>query len=192
MFLPNDSVHPIFCLFDHKASRAWALITSFEYQHNGKYKNRAFYRDFPNQEESLHFSDYRMSLDPMKALKMVSTHWAASCNIPRQGTTLNTTDSMSGEFAHADILSPINWGCRRVEFINVRNVLNCVSDCKTCLKQSSKYMLFVPMSCANNNRCSARTGGKENCFGYYGDINNNFGCVSTPTSLTQWWIGGPI
>ena len=187
----RGTIFPIFCLFDHKAMRAWALITSYEYQHNDKYKDKPFTIGFPYYYKGIIFSDYRITLSVMKYLRTFSTHWAATCNITRHSTTLNTTDCATGEFTNIDILGNVSAPpCSRVEYINIRNDIRC-GNCTACVAQDEN-MMRIGLFCGQTLNCDVQANFRSNHFGKYSSLDERFSCVNSPTSKTQWWIGGPL
>jgi hypothetical protein len=173
----------------------WTLIESFPLSMKDKYERQSFTKDFPSNEESFNWSDYRLSRSVMQHVKRDATHWRATCNYDKGG--LNKTDYIRGLLIDMDILTYLGSStCAKVEYINVRGI-SC-ENCTAYFKQNTNSHAFVDSGYGSKIGCqwdgrngSISLGLVNNCdnFGKYIITNPSHRCTASPSSTTQWWLG---
>ena len=144
----------------------------------------------PVNENSPNWFLYRLTVDRMKSLRDVSTHWRATCSYDKYGIN-NYKDYVRGKFAEADIFAFLGSGvCLKTELVNIRGHTGIYKTAKfwqvigtyspPVIDSSSKGCQFDPTVGAVNS---------EDNFGYYGSTNPKFTCTMNGDSTTQWWFG---
>ena len=144
----------------------------------------------PANENSPNWFLYRLTVDRMKSLRDVSTHWRATCSYDKHGIN-NYKDYVRGKFAEADIFAFLGSGvCLKTELVNIRGHTGIHKTAKfwqvigtyspPVIDSSSKGCQFDPTVGAVNS---------EDNFGYYGFTNPKFTCTMNGDSTTQWWFG---
>ena len=185
----------IYCDFDSEPGRAWALIQSYSLENNGLFKDKRFGVDSPVHENdaTINWKAYRLSLPRMRSIASVSTHLRATCNFPDEGLVF--TDYARAKLEGHDLFGIWQAQCRSYEVMNIRGI-----ECKECtvgtwqMEQetwhvSSQFSKGVA-GCEFDGEAGA-VGGEQN-FGLYDQFNVKFRCTSSPSSATQHWLGSEI
>ena len=74
----------------------------------------------PVNENSPNWFLYQLTMDRMKSLRDVSTHWRATCSYDKYGIN-NYKDYVRGKFAEADIFAFLGQAvCLKTELVNIR------------------------------------------------------------------------
>ena len=114
----NNSVYEVFCDFTSVKGFVWTLIESFSFRYNDKFKNKAFYEDYPLNQEAFTWSKFRLSLPCMKATVKRSTQVRATCNF--NTGELKYEDYLRVKLSNIDLVRSSLSTCKKFEFISVR------------------------------------------------------------------------
>ena len=143
----------------------------------------------PVNENSPNWFLYRLTMDRMKSLRDVSTHWRATCSYDKYGIN-NYKDYIRGKFAEADIFAFLGSGvCLKTELVNIRG--------HTGIHKTAKFWqvaaTYTPHIDSPSKGCqfdpTVGAASSEDNFGYYGSTNPKFTCTMNGDSTTQWWFG---
>lgn len=185
----------IYCDFDSEPGRVWALIQSFSFENNGLFKSKRFGVNSPVNEDdaTINWKAYRLSLSRMKSIASVSSHLRATCNFPDEGIVY--TDYARAKLKGHDLFGIWQAQCRSYEVMNIRDI-----ECKDCtvgtwqveheMWHINSYVSKSSAGCEFDGKAGAVYG--EHNFGLYYGVNVNFRCTSSPNSTTQHWIGSEI
>ena len=195
MFIVYDSQNKpfkVFCDFDSEPGYAWSLIQSFSLGNNAQFKSNGFSVSLPvNEEEStINWNAYRLSLAHMQSIAGASTHLRATCNFPAEG--LVYTDYARAKLAGHDLFGTWKAQCRTYERINIRNIT--CQECTVGTWQGQNEMWHINSE-MSSSLAGCQFNGKagsvfvEQNFGLYNYVNVNFRCTSSQSSTTQHWIG---
>ena len=179
----------VFCDFHSEPNFAWTLIQSHSLQNNDAFTHKPFYLyDMPIHQHAPRWDSYRLSLSRMKSIRNVSTHWRATCNFPT--SVMDFRDYIRTSFVNTDFLvTPAGNRCIRYEFVDIRG--NSCQNCTVYSPYGDSYAYHIDSWWDVGCDFTARLGGvvDEDNFGHYGTRNGEFGCSSSMTSTTQYWIG---
>ena len=175
----------------HEPGYVWTLIQSFSYGNNDQFNFKRFGLDFPvNEEEStINWSAYRLSLSRMQSVAASSTHLRATCNLPDDG--LVYTDYARAKLEGHDLFGQWYTQCRKYEYLNIRDI-----DCHECTAGTwqlnemwhvNSERNVIEAGCEYNGEAGAVP--EEQNFGLYVYVNVNFRCTWGQNSSTQHWIG---
>jgi len=188
----------VYCDMTTEPGKIWTLIESFAVSSKGKYSGKDFPENFPINENTFNWIDYRLSLSSMQHINNHSTHWRATCSYDQDG--LVTTDFIKGKKSDIDIINYLGSGCQRVEYISVRG-MSC-TNCTTHLRQGATMHIFVDSYLGAELECDINfVTGSVNAgpthyycenFGKYLVINQAHRCTANSNSTTQWWLGTKI
>ena len=187
----QDKPFQVYCDLTHEPCYVWALIQSFSYGNNDQFKMNRFDHDFPvNEEENtINWSAYRLSLSRMLSLAATSTHLRATCNFPDEG--LVYIDYARAKLEGHDLFGQWHTQCRTYEYLNIRDI-----ECNDCTAGTwQNYEMWHINSEGSFNTAGCEFNGEagavfqEQNFGFYGNVNVNFRCTSGQNSTTQHWIG---
>ena len=186
----QDKPFQVFCDLTHEPGYVWTLIQSFSYGNNDQFKVNRFGLDFPvNEEEStINWSAYRLSLSHMQSLAVTSTHFRATCNFPDDGVVY--TDYARAKLEGHDLFGQWYAQCRTYEYLNIRDI-----ECHECTAGTWQGNMWhinsersvITAGCEYNGEAGAVS--EEQNFGFYVYFNVNFRCTSGQNSSTQHWIG---
>ncbi|XP_073249322.1 uncharacterized protein [Porites lutea] len=181
----------VFCDMETEPGAAWTLVTSWNF------KNKLF-RNFritplsindPVNENSPNWFLYRLTVDRMKSLRHVSTHWRATCSYDKYGIN-NYKDYVRGKFAEADIFAFLGAGvCLKTELVNIRGHIGIHKTAKF-WQVAATYTPHIDSStkgCQFDPTVGAVS--SEDNFGFYHNTNPKFTCTMNGDSTTQWWFG---
>ena len=191
VFDSQDLPFIVYCDLTYEPDYVWTLIQSFSYGNNDQFKVNRFGLDLPvNEEEStINWSAYRLSLSRMRSLAVTSTHFRATCNFPDDG--LVYTDYARAKLEGHDLFGKWFTQCRLFEYLNIRDI-----ECYECTAGTWQYneMWHVnsersvsTAGCEFNGEAGAVP--QEQNFGLYVYVNVNFRCTSGQNSTSQHWIG---
>ena len=191
----NMSMYEVFCDAISEKGFVWTLIESFSLRNNDEFADKAFYKDFPVNQDTFSWNKFRLSRPLMNATANRSTHVRATCNFNTE--ELKYSDYLRAKFTDIDVMRLDFDGCKKYEFISVRGY-NCTS-CTAHFVQRDTWHAHVDsyyngpgMRGCQCNRISVGAvkglTGEDN-FGWYETVNKNHSCVSSSDSTTQWWFG---
>ena len=183
----------VYCDFDSEAVYAWALIQSFSLANKNQFKTKRFAVDFPANEDdgTINWNAYRLSLSRMQSIADASTHLRATCNFPDDG--LVYTDYARAKLEGHDLFGLWAGQCRAYEFLNIRGI-----ECQECtaatfqVEEEAWHINsdYAYLGCTFNGK--DRAVHNEQNFGLYNHVNRNFRCTSDASSTTQFWIGNEM
>ena len=183
---------PVHCDFGPEPGVAWTLIQSHSLQSNDAFKSKAFYlHDMPNNQDAPEWNNYRLSVSRMKSIQDVSTHWRATCNFPTTGVDYRDYWRVSLEDLDLFVEPIADAFCLFSEFVNIRG--NECANFTVWTAYSPVYSLHMDSWYNQERGCefNGQAGGKENedNFGFYESTNTAFGCTSSISSTSQFWLG---
>ena len=180
----------VYCDFRSELNFTWTLIQSHSLQNNDEFKDKPFYLyDMPINQDAPEWDRYRLSLPRMKSIRNVSTHWRATCNFPT--SAMDFHDYMRTSFVNTDFLvTPDGNRCIRYELVDILG--NRCENCTVYSPYEEIYGYHIDSWWDEGCDFTARRGGveDEDNFGLYLTQNGAFGCSSSPSSTSQYWIGG--
>ena len=143
----------------------------------------------PVNENSPNWFLYRLTVDKMKSLRDVSTHWRATCSYDKYGIN-NYKDYVRGKFAEADIFAFLGAGvCLKTELVNIRGHIGIHKTAKFWQVKAS----YTPHIDSGAKGCqfdpTVGAVSTEDNFGFYHNTNPKFTCTMNDDSTTQWWFG---
>ena len=171
----------------------WTLIESFSLRNNHEFEDKAFYKDYPKNQEAFTWGKFRLSLPRMTATANRSTHLRATCNFNTE--ELKYRDYLRAKLNDIDVMRLNFDGCKEYEFISIRGY-NC-SNCTAHFVQRDHWHAHTDSVWGPKIGCqftSQSTGavkspsGEDN-FGWYQTVNRVHRCTSSDDSTTQWWLG---
>lgn len=190
VFDKEDILFPAYCDFGSEPNFAWTLIMSYSFQNRGTFSKKPFYLyDLQINQDAHQWDNYRLSLSRMQSIRNTSTHWRATCNFATK--TMDYRDYIRTSFVNTDFLvTPDGNRCIRYEFVDIRG--NRCQNCTVYSPYNPNFDYHIDSWWGNFCDFTARTGGveDEDNFGFYLTWNTAFGCSSTQTSTTEYWIGG--
>ena len=188
----QNNVFPVYCDFDSDAGYVWTLIQSVSLANNDQVKSKGFGVDFALNEndETINWNAYRLSLSRMQSIVSVSTHLRAICNFPDDG--LVYTDYARAKLEGHDLFGTWSQKCYTYEYVNIRGI-----ECHKCTVGTwQRYAWHISSYASSSNSCEfdGRSGSVhvEQNFGRYHYVNPAFRCTSYQDSSTQHWIGSKL
>ena len=190
----NMSMYEVFCDAISEKGFVWTLIESFSFRNNNEFADKAFYKEYPVNQEAFTWSKFRLSLSRMITTAKRSTHVRATCNFNTE--ELKYRDYLRAKLNDIDVMRILNFdGCKKYEFISIRGY-NC-SNCTAQFAQTDNWHAHTDSFYGSKIGCqftSQSTGavklkGGEDNFGWYKVVNPVHRCVSSDDSTTQWWFG---
>ena len=189
----NRSMYEVFCDAISEKGFVWTLIESFTLRNNNEFADKAFYKDFPVNQDAFSWNKFRLSWPLMDAIANRSTHVRATCNF-------NTDELKYGDYLRAKLtdidVMRLNFdGCKKYEFISVRGY-NCTSCTAHFVQRDfwhahtdSYYGPRKGCQCTRLSVGAVKSRRGEDNFGWYETVNTLHTCVSSNDSTTQWWFG---
>ena len=189
----NMSMYEVFCDAISEKGFVWTLIESFSFRNNNEFADKAFYKDFPVNQDAFSWNKFRLSRPLMNAIANRSTHVRATCNFNTD--ELKYSDYLRAKLTDIDVMRLNFDGCKKYEFISVRGY-NCTS-CTADFVQRDIWHAHIDSYYGPRKGCQCTrisTGAVEkptgeDDFGMYDTVNTNHSCVSSDDSTTQWWFG---
>ena len=189
----NMSMYEVFCDAISEKGFVWTLIESFTLRNNNEFADKAFYKDFPVNQDAFSWNKFRLSRPLMNAIASRSTHVRATCNFNTD--ELKYSDYLRAKLTDIDVMRLNFDGCKKYEFISVRGY-NCTS-CTAHFVQTDKWHAHTDSyngprkgcQCTMLSTGAVKARGGEDNFGWYRSINRLHSCVSSIDSTTQWWFG---
>ena len=193
----NMSMYEVFCDAISEKGFVWTLIESFSFRNNNEFADKAFYKDFPVNQDAFSWNKFRLSWPLMDAIANRSTHVRATCNFNTD--ELKYSDYLRAKLTDIDVMRLNFDGCKKYEFISVRGY-NCTS-CTADFVQRDIYHAHIDSyyngqgpgmrgcQCTRISVGAVKGLTGEDNFGWYGTVNKNHSCVSSSDSTTQWWFG---
>ena len=178
---------PVYCDFGSEPGAAWTLIQSHSLQNSEAFKSKPLYLyDMPINQDAPEWTNYRLSLPRMNAIRDVSTHWRATCNFPTDGVDFR--DYWRVSLKSLDLLATSGFRCLLSEFVNVHG--NECYNCTVWMAYGAAYALHLDSNYGPSQGCDLGRGiFDEDNFGWYGTTNPSFRCTSSVSSTTQFWLG---
>lgn len=190
----------VYCDFSSTPGIVWTLIESFTHGNAGTFQSQPFTLTYPVNEGMMNWQYYRQSYTVMRETRYSATLWRSTCNYQVSGYV--TRDTVRGSLGSLDILfHTAGYMCALVDFIDVRGIT--CSSCTVGMYQDTSNHLSVD-SLSIDKGCQWGAGLQTNSlksrgrwyydtyFGNYFVYNTAFGCTSSLTSTTQWWLGTPV
>ena len=147
----------------------------------------------PVNENSPNWPLYRLTVDRMKSLRDISTHWRATCSFEKYGIN-HYKDYVRGRFAEADIFAFLGTGvCLKTELVNIRGHIGIHNTAKFWQNLNSSFLHIDSSHKGCQFDPTPGAVSSEDNFGLYGgkaSINPKFTCTMNGDSTTQWWFGG--
>lgn len=183
----NGNGFPTFCEFNSQEGISWTLVESFALRNRLQFQ-KPFYFDYPVNENYLQWDAFRLSLNRMKQLKNISTHFRATCNFPVNGITY--TDYIRAKLSDIDLISYVH-SCFNWEYFSVRG--HSCSNCNALFAETEDLhphtdSYFGPQKCLFKGQSNGAIYNEDN-FGSYAPYNPTHACSSSDSAITQWWIG---
>ena len=77
----------VYCDLDGEVDFVWTLVESFSLGNINHFNTKRFVNDYPVNEDdvTINWQSYRLSLSRMQSIVDVSTHLRATCNFPDDG-----------------------------------------------------------------------------------------------------------
>jgi len=189
----STSLYQVFCDFTSENGFIWTVIDSFSLANKNEFADKAFYKDYPVNQEAFTWKRYRLSRSRINVIANHSTHVRATCNFNTDG--LQYIDYLRAKLSDIDVTSLNFDGCKSYEYINIRGY-DC-SNCTAQFTQVDRWHAHVDSYHGSRIGCQLTSplagavispGGEDN-FGFYQTINPAHRCSSSNNSTTQWWIG---
>ena len=170
----QNTSFPVYCDFGSEPGAAWTLIQSHSLQNNEVFENKPLYLyDMPINQDAPEWTNYRLSLPRMNAIRDVSTHWRATCNFPTD--RVDFRDYWRVSLKSLDLLAtaPSSFICLSSEFMNVHG--NECSNCTVYVAYSTAIALHFDSYHGPSQGCGLGGGiNDEDNFGWYGTANPAF------------------
>ena len=189
----KNKAFQVYCDLDSEIDYAWTLVQSFSLENVNEFKT--FGTDFPVNEddETINWESYRLSLFRMQSIVTVSTHLRATCNFPDDG--LVYTDYARAQLEGHDSFGTWEKECRMYELVNIRGIESHDCTAGTWQKAGETWHINSELSasvvgCDFDGKAGAVR--FEQNFGRYQYRNPAFRCTSTPNSTTQHWFGSKL
>ena len=180
----------VYCDMTSEAGVAWTLIMSEISPGMRVTATTPLFKNKPLEEENVNWYLYRLRLSRMEDLKVVSTHWRATCSLQLSG--VDYTDYVRVELSRLDLIKFQGSNvCFPVEFINIRG--HSCNNCTVSWWQLPGVLLHHDSSVqACDFGATPGSLGSEDNFGLYTVTNPKFRCTDAdqPFSTTNHWIGG--
>lgn len=187
------SLYEVYCDFTTEIGFVWTLVESFSLANKNEFASKAFYKDYPLNQNSFNWKRFRLSKLMMNFAAAHSTHVRTTCNFNTDG--LVTTDYLRAKLSDIDIMNLRFNDCTRYEYINIRGF-----DCYNCTAhfvQTDNWHAHVDSYHGSKMGCqfssafegAVKSPGGEDNFGWYKTANPVHRCSSTDNSSTQWWFG---
>ena len=84
------STYEVFCDAISEKGFVWTLIESFSFRNNNEFADKAFYKQYPVNQDAFSWNKFRLSWPLMNAMANRSTHVRATCNFNLTLKNLNT------------------------------------------------------------------------------------------------------
>ena len=186
-------MYEVFCDAISEKGFIWTLIESFSFRNNDEFADKAFFKDFPVNQDAFSWNKFRLSRPLMDAIANRSTHVRATCNFNTD--ELKYSDYLRAKLTDIDVMRLNFDGCKKYEFISVRGY-NCTS-CTAHFVQKDIWHAHTDSyhgprkgcQCTRLSTGAVKVPGGEDNFGWYETINTLHSCVSSNDSTTQWWFG---
>ena len=188
------SMYEVFCDAISEKGFIWTLIESFSFRNNNEFADKAFYKEYPVNQEAFTWSKFRLSWSRMITTVKGSTHVRATCNFNTE--ELKYRDYLRAKLNDIDVMRFNGRGaCKKYEFISIRGY-NC-SNCTAQFVQTvnwhahtdSFYGPKIGCQFTSQSTGAVKSPGGEDNFGWYETVNRVHRCVSSDDSTTQWWFG---
>ncbi|XP_073248778.1 uncharacterized protein [Porites lutea] len=180
----------VYCDMETEPGAAWTLIMSWSLKNKlfSNFRQTPMSINDPVNENSPNWFLYRLTMDRMKSLRDVSTHWRATCSYDKYGIN-NYKDYVRGKFADADIFAFLGHGvCLKTELVNIRGHTG-IHKTAGFWQVAGSYLGHM----STEHKCqfdySVGQVSSEDNFGFYSSTNPKFTCTMNGDSTTQWWFG---
>ena len=196
----NGTTIDVYCAFDYNNLYAWTLIESASrsYMQTNGFRYSPFADNNPREMENVElyrFTNYRLSKNWMLIMINNSNYFYSTCNFDiyfNQDWWLMNINSLINNDQHP-LFNEWTAKCTNVISLNIRGQL-CNND--GVRSWTSNEHLHIDSGSQNSGcGCTIISQGSihdEDNFGWYWTINNNFTCVETSDSTTNWWFGNSV
>ena len=117
------SMYEVFCDAISEKGFVWTLIESFSFRNNNEFADKAFYKEYPVNQEAFTGSKFRLSWSRMITTANRSTHVRATCNFNTE--ELKYRDYLRAKLNDLDVMRlNVRGACKKYEFISIRGY-NC-------------------------------------------------------------------
>ena len=187
----TDSLYEVFCNFTSADGFVRTVVDSFSFSNKNEFADKAFYKDYPVNQETFTWNRSRLSWSRMDAIAKHSNHVRATCNFNTDG--LKFSDYLRAKQRNIDVMRLDANGCRKFEYISIR-VFDC-TECRALFTQRDSWHANVDSyygpgyGCQLNAPGAVPLTGGEDDFGFYQAVNTAHRCSSNKNSTTQWWLG---
>jgi hypothetical protein len=177
----------VFCDINTEIGFAWTLIESVALKHNSLVATKAFFADWPINENSPNWNVYRLSLGRMSRIRDHSTYWRATCEFPSKG--IDYRDYVRAKLSDVDPVTYNGNGiCKAVEYISLRDHVG-VKTSVAFWNSNSCHMHTDSSSVGCSFKPNVGATSSEDNWGFYGAVNPKFRCTAKAESTTQFWMG---
>jgi hypothetical protein len=192
----DDNMKPceVFCDFDLKFSKVWTLVSSYQLQNKANF-NEAYFKDWPVNENTPRWDEYRLSKPRMQSVQNDSSKFRVTCKYDTDG--LNYTDYLEAKNEHIDVLNIVDQqtsstvACSLVDYVNIRG-----DNCGFCTMILYQNVYTFHADSSRTDGCDFQSTGAEKCggigednFGLYNCVNPAYRCSSSADATTQLWFG---
>ena len=70
----TDSLYEVFCDFTSADGFVWTVVDSFSFSNKNEFADKAFYKDYPANQEAFTWNRFRLSWSRMAAIAKHSKH----------------------------------------------------------------------------------------------------------------------
>lgn len=179
-----------YCDFSSEEDFVWTLIETFSLANLGHFAGTYFRADWPRNEGSMNWIDFRLTRIAMEYIKnQGSTHFRATCDFEKANFDINA-DYLRGKTSILDLFSggsDITHTC--IEYERVRVFGAGCDNCTAETWHAPGYHAHLEDDSCDLQEAISYSGSHREYFGFFQAINGNHHCSSSPGSTTQWWLG---
>lgn len=186
----SENIFTTYCDLRSEPEFVWTLIESFSLAHKSDFTGKHFGIDFPRNEQSLDWIDFRLAKTAMEHIyNQGSTHFRATCNFEKDNFDINATDYLRGKVSTLDIFpgSTIRRTC--IEYERVRLMGTGCDNCTAETFNGGIYHPHLDDDTCDLNAALGYQGSYREYFGHYRSMNTQHQCSTSPDATTQWWLG---
>ena len=191
----SGNLFTTYCDFTSEPDFVWTLIETFTFSlgvnKDDGYGLWDFQDNWPRNEESLDWNDFRLSKAAMYHIRdQGATHFRATCDFDKPDFDIDA-EYLRGKIATVDFFGPgndyINSQCFEYERVRVYG-----GGCDNCTAETwhgNGYHAHLEDDQCDLKNALSYYGSHREYFGYYQAVNNGHRCSSSAGSTTQWWLG---
>ena len=113
-------MYEVFCDAISEKGFVWTLIESFSFRNNDEFADKAFYKDFPVNQDAFSWNKFRLSWPLMDAIANRSTHVRATCNFNTD--ELKYSDYLRAKLTDIDVIAWILMGARNMNLLAYEDI----------------------------------------------------------------------